>query len=208
MVRVWLASVKPLYDGKCYREYYERLPDFRKRKADALNSRENRAQSAGAWSLWEKIRAEYGLPESSVYNLSHSGDYVMCAVKTDGMYGRVGCDLQQMGDLRMKIAERFFCREEYLAVLGGATEEAQRELFYRYWVLKESFLKATRKGMALPMDSFSILLGDPPVLVKQPPEFPEKYHYREFGAAGLPYKMAVCTTDETIDSEVHMELRF
>lgn len=207
MVRAWLASVKPLYDEECYREYYEKLPAFRKRKADALSSGKNRAQSAGAWSLWEKIRAEYGLPESSVYNLSHSGDYVMCAVKTDGLYGRVGCDLQQMGELRMKIAERFFCREEYLSVMDGKTEEEQRELFYRYWVLKESFLKATRKGMALPMNSFSIRLGDPPVLVKQPPEFPEKYHYRELRIAGLPYKMAVCTTDKMIDSEVHTELK-
>lgn len=207
MVRAWLASVTPLYDEECYRKYYEKLPAFRREKADALRSCQNRAQSAGAWSLWEKIRAEYGLPESSVYNLSHSGDYVMCAVKTDSPFGRVGCDLQQIGELRMKIAERFFCREEYQTVLEAETQEEQRELFYRYWVLKESFLKATRKGMALPMDSFSIRLGDPPVLVKQPPEFPEQYHYREFRIEGLPYKMAVCTTDKTIDSEVHTELR-
>ena len=107
-----------------------------------------------------------------------------------------------MEKLRIKIAERFFCREEYLAVLEGGTEEKRREIFYRYWVLKESFLKATRKGMALPMDSFSIRLGEPPVLVKQPSEFPEPYHYREYSIDGLPYKMAVCTTDEIIDSEI------
>ena len=207
MVRVWLASVMPLYDEECYREYYEKIPLFRRKKAAALRSCQGRAQSVGAWSLWEKIRAEYGLPESSVYNLSHSGDYVMCAVKTDGMYGRVGCDLQRMGELRLKTAERFFCREEYHMILEGKTEEEQRELFYRYWVLKESFLKATRKGMALPMDSFSIRLGNPPVLVKQPPEFPEQYFYRDFCIQDLPYKMAVCSTDNMIESEVHTELR-
>lgn len=207
MVRVWLADVTPLCDEACYRKYYEELPLFRKKKADALRSCQGRAQSAGAWSLWGKIRAEYGLPESSVYNLSHSGSFVMCAAETDAIPCRVGCDLQQMGTLRMKIAERFFCREEYLTVLEGRTEEEQKELFYRYWVLKESFLKATRKGMALPMDSFSIRLGEPPVLVKQPEEFPEQYHYREFCIEGLPYKMAVCTTDETIDPKIHTELR-
>ncbi|HJD46297.1 MAG TPA: 4'-phosphopantetheinyl transferase superfamily protein [Candidatus Mediterraneibacter norfolkensis] len=207
MVRVWLASVTPLYDEKCYREYYERLPLFRRKKADALRSWQGRAQSAGAWSLWEKIRAEYGLPESSVYNLSHSGDYVMCAAETGASSVRVGCDLQQMGELRMKIAERFFSREEWLTILDGDTAEQQRDRFYRYWTLKESFLKATRKGMALPMDSFTVLLGDPPVLVKQPPEFQEQYYYREFRIDGLPYKMAVCTTDNMIESEVHTELK-
>ena len=207
MVRAWLASVTPLYDEECYREYYEKLPLFRRKKADALRSCQGRAQSAGAWSLWEKIRAEYGLPESSVYNLSHSGDYVMCAVETDLSSVRVGCDLQQMGELRMKVAERFFSREEWIAVQDGGTVEQQRDRFYRYWVLKESFLKATRKGMALPMDSFTVLLGDPPVLVKQPPEFQEQYYYREFRIDGLPYKMAVCTTDNMIESEVHTELK-
>ena len=42
MVRAWLASVKPLYYEECYREYYEKLPAFRKRKADALSSGKNR----------------------------------------------------------------------------------------------------------------------------------------------------------------------
>lgn len=207
MVRAWLADITPLYDEECYGKYYERLPLFRRKKADALRSRQSRAQSVGAWSLWEKIRAEYDLPESSVYNLSHSGDYVMCAAETDAVQFRVGCDLQQMEKLKMKIAERFFCREEYLAVLEGGTEEERRDIFYRYWVLKESFLKATRKGMALPMNSFSIRLGEPPVLVKQPAEFPEPYHYREYSIDRLPCKMAVCTTDEIIDSKVHTELR-
>ena len=84
MVRAWIADIRPLCEDKCYRKYYEELPDFRKRKADALKSVQGKAQSVGVWSLLEKIRAEEGLPESSAYNLSHSGDYVMCAVELDG----------------------------------------------------------------------------------------------------------------------------
>ena len=72
MVRAWMADVTPLLEENCYRQIYERLPLFRREKADALRRPEAKAQSAGAWTLWEKIRAEYGLPESSVYNLSHS----------------------------------------------------------------------------------------------------------------------------------------
>ena len=138
MVRVWLADVTPLCDEACYRKYYEELPLFRKKKADALRSCQGRAQSAGAWSLWGKIRAEYGLPESSAYNLSHSGSFVMCAAETDAIPCRVGCDLQQMGTLRMKIAERFFCREEYLTVLEGRTERTFLQILGAQGKLSES----------------------------------------------------------------------
>lgn len=101
----------------------------------------------------------------------------------------------------------FSAREEYEAVLMRETEEERRDCFFRYWVLKESFIKATGRGMALPLNSFSICLGEPPVLRRQPEEYPCRYYYREFSVRGIPYKMAVCSTDEEIDSEIHMGLR-
>ncbi len=207
MVRAWIADVSPLYQEECYKGYYEGLPPFRRKKADAARSVQGRAQSAGVWILWEKIRAEYHLPESSVYNLSHSGDYVMCAAKLDPGEAQVGCDIERMKDIRLKIARRFFCEEEYRTIEGAKEDEERRDLFYRYWVLKESFMKATRQGMAMPLDAFSIQLGNPPVLIKQPGEYTAIYYYREFGISGLPYRMAVCTTDKEIDSEIHTELR-
>ena len=131
----------------------------------------------------------------------------MCAAELDGSSERVGCDLEKIGALKEKIAARFFCREEYAAIFSERTEEARTELFYRYWVLKESFMKATRRGMALPMDSFCIRMGEPPVLTRQPEEFPEQYHYAEYKIQGLPYRMAVCSTDGEIDVRLHTELK-
>ena len=87
------------------------------------------------------------------------------------------------------------------------TEEGRTKLFYRYWVLKESFMKATGKGMALPVNAFSIRLGNPPLLIKKPKEFPEAYYYMEYKIEQVPYKMAVCSTDKEIDAKLHMELR-
>ena len=89
MVKVWVADVSPLCESGCYEAYYSALPDFRKKKADALRSVEMRAQSAGVWSLWEKIRKEYGIADDAPRNFSHSGQYVMCAVETAGK--KSGC---------------------------------------------------------------------------------------------------------------------
>ena len=79
-------------------------------------------------------------------------------------------------------------------------------MFCRYWVLKESFLKATRKGMALKMSSFEIQLSDPPKLIKKPEEFDEDYYYCEYPLDGFPYRIAVCSNNAEIDSKIQMEL--
>ena len=206
MVSAWIADVTPLLEQECYYRYYRSVPEFRQKKAAALRLDQMKAQSVGVWALWQKIRERYRLPEEAAHNFSHSGTCVMCAVCTDGKAVRVGCDVEKLGKLRMNIAARSFCREEYDAVAGAGTEEAQRELFFRYWVLKESFMKATGKGMALPVNSFCIRMGDPPVLVRQPEEFTDIYRYREYCIEDLPYRMAVCSTDMEIDTGVHTEL--
>ena len=106
----------------------------------------------------------------------------------------------------------------------------QQELFYRYWVLKESFAKATREGLALGMDTFEIALGSPSVLVRQPEKYPESYHYREGALYGgrlvLPnigtggpegeecrenagsgmYRIAVCSTDSLIEEIIQTDI--
>ena len=123
----------------------------------------------------------------------------MCAAQTDGVQSQVGCDIEKLGTPRLKVAERRFCREEYERIMKAETEEEQRDCFFRYWVLKESFMKATRRGMSLPLDSFCIQLDEPPRLVRQPAEYPLPYYYREYAAGNIPCKMAVCSTDREID---------
>ena len=87
------------------------------------------------------------------------------------------------------------------------SKEARAEKFCRYWVLKESFMKATRKGMALKMSSFEILLSNPPRLIKKPEEFEETYYYCEYPLEGFPYRIAVCSNDSELDSRIQMELK-
>lgn len=202
MVRAWIADVSPLYEEKCYNRYYEGLPSFRREKADALKYLSKRAQSVGAWCLWENMRRTYALGETAVFNLSHSGKWVMCAAQTEGENAQVGCDIEKKADLRLKVAERLFCREEYERIMQEQTEEGRTECFFRFWVLKESFMKATRKGMALPLNAFCIRLGNPPDLVRQPAEYTQTYYYREYTMENIPCRMAVCSTDSAIDAEL------
>ena len=153
-----------------------------------------------------------GEVEEEVFNLSHSGEFVMCAVcmggdLAEGKRIQVGCDIQQIGRAREHLAKRYFCGSEYEAVMSGKTPEERADIFYRYWVLKESFLKATRFGMKLSLDSFEIRLGNPPVLIRKPDLFRQDYYYREYEHPNKLYKMAICSTEKEIAADIDMELK-
>lgn len=207
MVRAWIADVRPLYEEQNYKAYYMNLPDFRRDKADALRNPEHKAQSVGVWALWQRICREYGLGEDTRVNFSHSGRYVMCAAFLNGKQGRVGCDIQKMGTFSERLAKKFLCPEEYERFMEEATEEGRAELFFRYWTLKESFMKATGKGMGLRPDSFCVRLGTPPVLIRQPKQFRESYYYTEYSVEQIPCKIAVCSSDKEIDARLYMEFK-
>lgn len=208
MIRTWIADIRPLYEEECYTGWFARLPAFRKEKAERLLFQRDRAQSAGAWLLLEEIRMRYQISAQAVYNLSHCGDYVLCSIDTEAKKGtKLGCDIEKIRSDRLDVAKRFFCRREYEEILRCRSEEEKAQMFCRYWVLKESFLKATRKGMALKMSSFEIQLSDPPKLIKKPEEFDEDYYYCEYPLDGFPYRIAVCSNNAEIDSKIQMELR-
>lgn len=195
-VYTFIADVTPLYEADVYAWNYALVPDFRREKADRLGEREAQAQSVGVWRLWmlaqEWLREREPGTEYPVFNLSHSGKYVLCSVPPAGE--KTGCDIEKIGAFRGKLAERFFCPEEY-DFLMAQEEEVRRETFYRYWVLKESFMKATRQGMKMGLDTFSIRLDSAsgrPELVRQPEDVKETYYYQEYQAPGA--RIAVCST--------------
>ncbi len=64
-----------------------------KDKADKLKNVDDKARSVGAWILWEKMKKVLRLPESAVFNLSHSGKYVLCACSDRGDV-QTGCDVE------------------------------------------------------------------------------------------------------------------
>lgn len=204
MVFTWIGDVGPLLDDACYQKYWRQLPDFRKEKAGQYRFAEDRALSAGAWILWQRAQEQYRLPKQGPFNLSHSGRYVLCSAQIEGDgQAQVGCDVQRMDAYREGVARRFFCPEEYGHIQSLNDKGARTELFYRYWVLKESFMKAVGEGMAMGLDSFEFRIEDGacPVLENCPRSYrKEKYFFREFGLQS--YRAAVCSTDPEIDSRL------
>lgn len=106
------------------------------------------------------VRNEYGKPYFRDYphfffNISHSGDFLVYAFSDT----EVGVDIERVNTARMAVAARFFHPVETRLLEQAAPEERDR-LFFRYWSVKESFLKYTGKGLSRPLSSFRVELTD------------------------------------------------
>jgi 4'-phosphopantetheinyl transferase len=91
-------------------------------------------------------------PSPLEFNVSHSGSVGLIAVTNDA---EVGIDVEEVkprADLR-GLARRVFTERERDAVDGELS-------FYRHWVAKEAFVKATGRGVAS-LRSFEVLLDAP-----------------------------------------------
>ena len=202
MVHTWIMDVTPLQNDMIYRKCYNRLPDWRREKADRIRPLEGKMQSAGAWILYQQMLKYYELSDQMPYNLSHSGRYALCSVGTQSGV-LVGCDVEMIKENKQRLAERYFCPGEVDWIQSQTTEAEQAEGFYRYWVLKESFIKAIHLGMQQDLREFEIALDKEGArLVRQPDAFPEKYYYQEYRTDAGDARIAVCSTEKKF-GELH-----
>lgn len=111
--------------------------------------------------LWNEIKFEYnefGKPflvgrEDIWFNISHSGDWIICGVSN----APIGVDVEHISNDILDIAKRFFTIEEYRYIQGQVPDK-QNEAFFKIWTLKESYIKCVGKGLTIPLESFSINL--------------------------------------------------
>lgn len=210
MIQVWIGDASSLVYPERYREYYAKLPKWRQEKVDRLAFQEDKIRSAGAWSIRELMREHYGLSDDVIYNLSHSGRYVMCAMNDEeGSKDKVGCDIEWIRNLDVGCIRRFCGDEEYARVseLKGAEQMAAA---IRLWVLKESFAKAVREGLRLQFAgiNFEESKDGKMNLTACPEAFAGDYYIEEYTVedrtAAMKYRLAVCSTSPKIVTEAHM----
>ena len=125
-----------------------------------------------AWSFGTNT---YGRPEIAGevpsrlrFNLSHTDGMAVCAVALDA---DVGADVENAArpGQTVELADSFFAPVE-AAALRALPVERQRERFFEYWTLKESYIKARGAGLSLPLEQFAFLLepGRPPRITFDP----------------------------------------
>lgn len=91
------------------------------------------------------------------FNISHSQDHLLIAVcQTKGQSLQLGVDIEHARSSTniAAIMKHYFLEFEINDLLE-LDEVSQRERFFDLWALKESYIKATGKGLATSLKSFS-----------------------------------------------------
>lgn len=123
---------------------------------------------------------EFGKPQLDAqdaglqFNTAHSPGLTLCAVSQ----AEVGIDAEYHSDAggMLDAADDYLSARELQALRGQPVDD-QLPLFFRYWTLKEAYLKARGEGLSIPLHDFSIILDKGEFAGFEGPD-PENWDFR------------------------------
>ena len=173
MTHCWYYDVSELSQGERFDKGLQRLPwPERREKALRFMQHMDRCRSLGASLLLLHALREAGVSDRTLitdscgkpalarnqgvcFNLSHSGNYALCAVSGDS----VGADVQVKTDLKRidpLFLKRCFRMEEVDWIMA---QPDRTHAFFTLWARKESYLKARGCGFTVDARFFCVLDG-------------------------------------------------
>ena len=202
MTKLYFARTEALEDPGRFARLLAGLSGARREKAERVRGEGAKRLSLGAGLLLERALAAEGLSAGDYaltelgkpyipslpgfhFSLSHSGSAVLCAVSDRPL----GCDLERPRRFDPALVRRFFHPEE-AEYLFSLPEQARPEAFFRFWTLKESYMKARGLGFALPMNEFAVSPGDE---ISVSPADAVPWHFLSFREG--EYLCALCAED-------------
>lgn len=147
-----------------------------------------------SYNLNELSQNKFGKPQfpnSNIqFNLSHSGDWVICAIHTHA----IGIDIERIHPFDEGIINHVFTEIEKSEFLLCNDSTSKEELFYTIWALKESYIKCIGQGLSCSLKNFTISNCSKQTtnfhLVKHKQELPDGY-FKMYNLE-RDYKCAVC----------------
>ncbi len=89
-------------------------------------------------------------PDGPTFNLSHSGNRVICLL---GDRRALGIDIESLSPIPFEDFQPQFTENEWAVILSDPTP---LNAFYRFWTAKESILKADGRGLGIPLQSLDL----------------------------------------------------
>ena len=196
MIRLFSLDMSSMSDED-FHDCLEVISEDRRNKAMRIKNAHKAAVSAGAGMLLDYAFDQVGVKDRAIiknssqkpylksgevyFNLSHSGDIAVCVVSDT----EAGVDTEMVKTADMRIARRFFAEDEYRFI---EENEDRDKAFFRIWTLKESFVKAVGRGLAVFPDFCIHISGDTVSVENNVND--RKYGFFEYEEDG--YLIAVC----------------
>ena len=129
-------------------ERYRKISDKKLCLAGDILSREAIYEKCGINPVDVKFdNSEFGKPYvvnniDVHFNISHSGDYVICAIDDKP----IGVDIEKITNINMDTT-RYFCTSNELKYIFDNSPQNILQRFFRIWTLKEAYFKNIGTGL-------------------------------------------------------------
>ena len=87
------------------------------------------------------------------FNISHSGNYVICAISSTN---RIGIDIEEIKEIPLVDFDSLFSKEELQRIYQVKNDFIP---FYTLWTQKEAYLKAIGTGLNVPLNEVIVNQG-------------------------------------------------
>lgn len=168
MIYIYYSFISENYHKKLMQEFLLRFPiDFQnkiknyRRWQDAQSSLLGRILlNAGVDNFnvkykeidirYTKYKKPYLGDEDVCFNISHSGEIVVCAVTN---VCDIGIDIELQRNIQVEDFKHQMTDTEWSKI---STASNKMDSFYNYWTQKEAVIKGCGKGLFIPLNSFEI----------------------------------------------------
>jgi 4'-phosphopantetheinyl transferase len=131
------------------------------------------------------------------FNVSHSGDWVVCAVDAHP----VGIDVEQVNPISLSVADRVLTPGERQE-LNRLPEQTRLGGFFDFWTLKESYVKAVGRGLNQPLQSFSVTLENIGSVIQVEGGAEQEAWYCKCYPFAHNYKLSVCAAHRQFSERI------
>jgi len=85
------------------------------------------------------------------FNISHSAQYVVCAIAKDL---KLGIDIEEVRKMEFEDFKETMTEEQWKCVKSANNSPKE---FFKYWTIKESVIKADSRGLSIPLTSIHVI---------------------------------------------------
>lgn len=90
------------------------------------------------------------LPGPFDFNISHSADFVLCAIAQNI---RLGIDIEKRRSIDFNYFQKVMTKKQWTEIHSSIYPFL---VFFDYWTIKEGLIKAVGKGLSIPLDQIEI----------------------------------------------------
>ncbi|WDF58196.1 4'-phosphopantetheinyl transferase superfamily protein [Flavobacterium sp. KACC 22758] len=103
--------------------------------------------------LQTKYNKPYFKDDPVQFNISHSGEIVVCAICEKSL---IGIDIEIISEISIEDCKWQMRENEWDTIISSDKIE---ESFFNYWTQKEAVIKANGLGLTIPLTTFEVLDG-------------------------------------------------